>query len=261
LGLLILVGLGLNLNDIPIGAIEAVSKCREAFLETYTSPTPSHRIEAMERIFRRSLRLLDRSEVEDGRAILEILPQGDVALLVPGDPLISTTHVSLRMEAARRGFCTKVVHASSILSTAIGESCLQATRFGRVATISFLPSVQPYDVLEQNLERGLHTLFLLDVDDEAGRAMTIGEAVRLLLQAEELQGRGVVSDQMLGIGLARLSLEDQVVRAGTLSQLMRAEFPPPPHSVVIPGKLHFAEREALEVLLGWKGQDAARKDI
>ncbi len=261
MGSLLLVGLGLNLNDITRGAIESVSKCVEVFLETYTSPTPSHNLGAIERIFRREIEALSRQEVEDGERILRGLTRGDIALLVPGDPLISTTHISLRVEAARRGFATRVIHSSSILSAAIGESCLQATRFGRVGTISFLPSVQPYDVLEENLKRGLHTLFLLDLDGESGRSMTVAEAVSSLLEIEKSQGRNLISEETLSIGLARISLDDQMVKAAPMKELASISFPPPPHSLVIPGRLHFAEREALEVLLGWWGGEESRKDI
>jgi diphthine synthase len=124
-----------------------------------------------------------------------------------------------------------------------------ATKFGRMATISFHRSQQPYDVLSQNLSHGLHTLFLLDIDVEGDRFMTVGDALRALKVLEEERGAGIIEDGMLVIGLARVSIVDQVVRAGTLKVISELDFGNPPHCLIVPGDLHFAESEAIDALL------------
>lgn len=247
---LFLVGMGLSPGDISRGALQVVARCSRVFCETYTSLIPGLEPASLADLFAIRVELLKREQVEDGSLIVDALSDGDVALLVPGDPMISTTHISLRVQAARAGHTSRVVHSSSILSAAIGESCLLATRFGRMGTISFLPSQQPYDVLRDNRARGLHTLFLLDVDFERGRHMSIGQALQFLLAIEEKRSLGLIGRNTLAVGLARVSSADQVVRAGRVRDLLELDFGPPPHCLIVPSKLHFAESDALEVLLG-----------
>jgi len=263
LACLFLVGMGLSPDDTTRGALDVVARCSRVFCETYTSPMPGLEPSSLADLFARRVEMLNREQVEDGSLIMNSLSAGDVALLVPGDPMISTTHISLRVQAARAGHTSRVIHSSSILSAAIGESCLLATRFGRMATISFLPSQQPYDVLKENRARGLHTLFLLDVDSERGRHMSIGQALQSLLAAEGKRCLGLIGRSTLAVGLARVSSPDQMVRAGRVRDLVQFDFGPPPHCLVVPGRLHFAEREALEVVLGQRvGRSRrSRKDI
>jgi diphthine synthase len=247
---LFLVGIGLSPNDVTRAALDAIAGCNQVFLETYTSLIPGLDPSQLRGSFGGEVRSLDRGEVESGEAVIRSLSDGDVALLVPGDPMISTTHVSLRVMVSKAGHGSRIIHAPSILSAAMGESCLQATRFGRSATISFRPSTQPYDVLGHNLGRDLHTLFLLDIDSEASNYMSVRRALELLADAEENVGGGLLGPDSLAIGLARVSSPAQEVRADRVRDLMEFDFGGPPHSLIVPGKLHFAEEEALEVLLG-----------
>ncbi len=246
---LFLVGMGIVPGEFPPLAVDVVSSCGKVFCETYTSMLPGLSMARMETAPARKVSFLKRSEVEEGTVLIDALSEGDAALLVPGDPMISTTHISLLVQAARAGHTTRILHSTSIISAAMGESCLQATRFGRMATISFHSSLQPYDVLSENRKRGLHTLFLLDVDSERNRYMSIGEALHSLLRAETERGTKVLGRDILAIGLARVGHEDQLVVAGPIAEVLKVNFGRPPHSLVIPGDLHFAESEAVEVLL------------
>lgn len=248
-GTLYLVGMGLNPGDIGDSAIDVISGCASIFCETYTSLMPGLDLARLERIGGGKVAMLERGRLEEGSVVMDALAGGDVALLVPGDPMVSTTHISLRVQAAYAGHQSRVLHSSSILSAAMGESCLQATRFGRTATISFLTSIQPYDVLAENLSRGLHTLFLLDLDTESGRYMRVQQALLLLLDVEGKTGLGILEKDTLAIGLARIGALDQLVVAGSIENILETDFGSPPHSLVIPGELHFTESEAIEVLL------------
>ncbi len=247
---LYLVGLGLNPKAFSEEAVEVISGCERVFREAYTSPIPGLDGEVLHGRLAVEVEQLGRGPVEDASVLMDALSTGDVALLVPGDPMISTTHISLRVEAAERGHDSSIIHSSSIMSAAIGESCLTATKFGRMATISFMKSRQPYHVLALNSEMGLHTLFLLDVDEEDGKYMSVRQALESLLEVEEDEGGSVIALDTLAIGMARISCGDQVIEAGKVKHLLGHDFGAPPHCLVVPGELHFSEREAMDALLG-----------
>ena len=101
-------------------------------------------------------------EEESGRKVLEAAKEGKAALLVPGDPLIATTHVDLRIRAKKQGIRTRIIHAASIISAVIGLSGLQNYKYGRSVTIPFADEIStvetPYKVIMGNKRLGLHTL-------------------------------------------------------------------------------------------------------
>ena len=45
------------------------------------------------------------------------------------------------------------------------------------------------------------------------------------------------------------------IKAGRVGRLQSYDFGSPPHSIVIPGRLHFMEAEALQVLAGAERSD------
>jgi diphthine synthase len=53
----------------------------------------------------------------------------------------------------------------------------------------------------------------------------------------------------LVIGLARIGQEDQRIVSGTLKELLSVDFGPPLHCVVIPGNMHFLEKEHFDSFL------------
>jgi hypothetical protein len=71
---------------------------------------------------------------EEQETFLEKARKNDIALFVPGDPLIATTHIDLVFEAKRRKIPVKIIHNASIFS-AIGEAGLQIYKFGKTATV------------------------------------------------------------------------------------------------------------------------------
>ncbi len=174
-----------------------------------------------------------------------------VCLLVPGDPFVATTHVSLRIEAEKAGIPTRVVHAASIASAIPGAIGLQSYKFGRSVSIPFpqgttLPET-PYIVIRENKAQGLHTLVFLDIDLEGSKFMSISEALSVLLQLEQRRGERVVEKKTLAVGMARLGSPDAEIYAGNIEDLLNHEFGGPPHVIVFLGDLHFLEAEALKV--------------
>ena len=87
----------------------------------------------------------------------------------------------------------------------------------------------------------MHTLFLLDLDPKSKRFLTINEACDYLL-------RNKVKKETLVVGCARLGFENFKIKKGTLDSLRKEDFGEAPYCLIIPGKLHFIEEEALELL-------------
>ncbi|NIA11105.1 MAG: diphthine synthase, partial [Nitrospiraceae bacterium] len=105
----------------------------------------------------------------------------------------------------------------------------------------------PYDVIKENMKMGLHTLVLLDVGK---KFMTANEGIELLLEMGRRKGDGTVGKKTLVAVVARASSPSPVVRAGYPEELIKENFGPPLHCIVVPGKLHFMEAKALVMLAG-----------
>lgn len=75
------------------------------------------------------------------------------------------------------------------------------------------------------------------------RFMTVNQAVAQLLEVEERRKEGVCGPETLAIGLARVGQETQCIVSGTLAELLRVDFGPPLHSLVLaaPGHMHELE--------------------
>ena len=57
---------------------------------------------------------------------------------------------------------------------------------------------------------------------------------------------GLILDDTLVVGCARLGADNFVVKAGKLSEVKLFDFGKALHCLIIPGKMHFAEEEFLE---------------
>ena len=258
MGELIFIGLGLfSEGGISLRGVEEARDADLVFAELYTSLLPGLSLSRLEGIIGKKITVLDRRAIEDenGEVMLRRAERGRVAFLVPGDPLIATTHIDLRIRAERRGIKTRVVHAASIVSAVMGLSGLQNYRFGRSVTIPFprddYLSETPYMVIAENKSRELHTICFLDVDAEKAEYMSISEALKILLCLEGRIGKGVLTPGSLAVGISRAGSMEGVVKAGSVEDLISYDFGGPPHILIIPSdRLHFVEAEALCVLAG-----------
>ena len=257
LGELIFVGLGLHdEKDVSLRGLEEVRQMDVVFAEFYTSLMPGLSVQKLEELVGRDVVVVSRRSLEEegGREILQEAKRGKTAFLVPGDPLIATTHVDLRIRAEREGIKTRVIHGSSIVSAVVGLSGLQNYKCGRSVTIPFpedgFVSETPYRVIMENRERELHTLCFLDIKAEEERYMTVKEGLQALLEVEKKRKRGVITRETLVVGVARAGSRKPAVKAGYVGELIDHEFGAPPHTLVFPGRLHFMEAEALIALAG-----------
>jgi len=249
-----LISIGLaDEYDLSLRAVEEARSCDRLYVELYTTKLSTSK-ERLEAILGRSLREAYRRDLEGERPrILEEASQSLIGLLIGGDCLTATTHISLLLEARRRGLPTWVIHGSSIL-TAIAETGLSLYKFGRVVTLP-LPERGPPDTvleaLEGNLSLGLHTLILLDLDAERDRWLSIGEGIRLLLNADRPD---IFNDETPLIGVARLGWRNPLIRGGRASELLNIDFGEPPQALIVPGRLHFVEEEGLRLLANLPGE-------
>jgi diphthine synthase len=257
LGELVLVGLGLHdEKDISLRGLEEVRKADAVFAEFYTSLMLGLSVKKLEKLSGKRIAVVSRKilEEEGGNPILEEAKKGKTAFLVPGDPLIATTHMDLRIRAERQGIKTRVVHGASIVSAVMGLSGLQNYKYGRSVTIPFpeegFASETPYGVIMENRMMGLHTLCYLDIRAEEQRYMTVKEGLQSLLDVEKQKRRHVITLSTLVLGVARAGSDNSTVKAGYVGDMMNHDFGVPPHILVFPAKLHFMEAEALITLAG-----------
>jgi diphthine synthase len=252
LGELIFVGLGLHdEKGISLRGIEEIRSADAVFAEFYTSLMAGLSVKKLEKLVGKKISVVSRQalEEEEGQLILQSAKEGKVALLVPGDPLIVTTHVDLRIRAEKHGIKTRVIHGASIVSAVIGLSGLQNYKYGRSVTIPFSDETSapetPYKVIAENKKTGLHTLCFLDIKAEERRYMTIKEGLQQLLAMEKRGRLGAVTLDTLVVGIARAGSLEPTVKAGYVKEILNNDFGAPPHCLVFPGKLHFMEAEAL----------------
>ena len=251
--MLILAGLGLyDEYDMPLKVLKFAKKVDKIYAEFYTSLLTGTTIEKIENILGKKIEVLDRKKVEyEGYKIVEEAKDKDIMFLTAGDPMVATTHVDLAIEAKKRGVKLIIINSSSIYS-AVGITGLQLYKFGKTTSIVFpeenyFPKT-PYYVIRENLERGLHTLCLLDIKAEENRFMTANEGLKILLELENKIRENVISEDKKVVVLARAgSLEPKIVY-GKIKDLINYDFGKPLHCIIIPGKLHFMEEEALKYL-------------
>ena len=243
------IGLGLdNEKDITVNGLEAVKKCDVVYLENYTSVLNCSK-ETLEKFYGKKIIIARRNLVEaEDNEIIENAKARNVAFLVAGDPLVATTHIDLFLRARKEGIKCYAFHNSSVVS-AIGATGLQVYKFGKTTSIPFEnENVEtPYDVLKNNSSLGLHTFFLLDLNPEEGKFLTVNDAIRYLLKVELKRNEKAFSEKTLCVGCARIGSESQIIKAGTAKDLLKHNFGKPVHCLIAPGKLHFMEEEALKI--------------
>lgn len=255
-GEIVFVGLGLHDDKgISLRGLDEISSADTVFVELYTSLLPGFSLERLQENSSKMINLVSRTELEEGNGQTILTPAGNhkVVLLVPGDPFIATTHISLRIEAEKRGIKTRIVHGASVVSAVIGLSGLHNYKFGKSVTIPFpdeTPSETPYSVISQNRKLGLHTLCLLDTKAENNRFLNIHDALAELFRVEEKHRKMIITGETLAVGVARAGSDDPTVKAGFLRDILDYDFGKPPYSLILPGDLHFMEAEALTVLAG-----------
>ncbi|MFB6070923.1 MAG: diphthine synthase [Halanaeroarchaeum sp.] len=249
--MLTFIGLGLyDERSITVEGRDALREADAVFAEFYTSRLVGASVADLEDYHDVTIEVRDRSGVErNPDSILDAAERDNAAFLTAGDTMISTTHVDLRLRARERGIDTRVIHAPTAETAASSLTGLQNYRFGKATTLPFprahggdgVPN-SVIETIEDNRDRGLHTLVYLDIKAEDDEYMD-GETAASLLEQHW-------NGDVLGVVVARAGSPDPVVAADRLSTLAEFDFGGPLHLLVIPGHLHHVEADALRHLAG-----------
>ncbi len=233
---LYLIGLGLHdEKDISVKGLEIARKCDKIYLEDYTSQLNAP-LGGLEKFYDKKITLADRKLVEESETILKEAKEKDITLLIIGDVFAATTHIELFIQAKKQNIPVRIINNASVLN-AVGITGLSLYNFGKVTTIPFdnKDIKSPYEVYIKNKELGLHTLFLLDIQGD--NLMPAEEAAAYLIR------QGLPRDAYCVV-CGGLGSEDPDIRYVTLENAIVNKFP---QCLILPGKLHFKEEEALEL--------------
>jgi diphthine synthase len=252
--MLTLVGLGLNdEEDLTLRGIEEAKKADRVYVELYTSCWHGS-IKNLEKMVGKKIEILKRKDLEENsKKILEEAKDKNIVIFTQGDPQVQTTHSALITEAKKLGIKTKIIHNASIIS-AIAETGLHPQKFGPYVTVPFpektkgkLPE-SVYETIKMNRARGLHTLCLLDVAGEEDKYLLPAEAMKILLDIENKRKEEVFTEDMEVIVFSKVGSEKPFFVFGKVKDLMKKEIKELPAVLIIPGILHFTEKEYLSLL-------------
>jgi|TARA_Y100000310_G_scaffold121029_1_gene119804 diphthine synthase len=235
--MLYLIGLGLNVNGISKEGLEITSRCKKIYLDEYTVDLPYSPNELVE-VIGKTIEFADRDFVE-GLSIVDEAKKKDVALLVYGSPLTATTHITLIEEANAAGIKHKVIHGASIID-GVADTGLQLYKFGKIASMpawkeSFTPT-SFMEVVKENQSINAHSLILIDIGLDFQDAL---EQLEESAKSEKVKLGKVVVCQRLGTRNSKFFYKE-------ISELKEFTGVRKPYSIIIPGKLHFVEKNILE---------------
>ncbi|MBI4163754.1 MAG: diphthine synthase [Candidatus Aenigmarchaeota archaeon] len=247
--MLFLISLGLSdEKDMSLKALEAAKKCDMLYAEFYTNRLETD-VKKLSKLVGKEVKEIARSDLEEKSGkLIEEAKTKNVGIFVGGDALSATTHASIILDAKKAGVEAKIIHGSSIFS-AVAETGLHLYKFGATTTLcypekNYFPT-SCYETILENKKLSLHTLILLDVKPD--KCMSIKDGFEVLLDIEKQKGKKLVTENTFFVAASNLGSEKQKVKYGKLKDLAKQSFGTPA-ILVLPGDLHFSEKEFLEHL-------------
>lgn len=258
-----LIGIGPgDLEHMTERARSVARGCKKRYLEGYTAVLPTDQEALLESVVGPWERLM-RPSVERPEALLEESRNDSVALLVVGDPMQATTHIDLEARCMEEGIGYEVIPGMSATSLAVSLSGLQSYKFGRQVTLPYpygdYLATSPLEMILRNLEGGLHTLVLLDLDPtgmgfDLPSPMSPSQAISILEEMEEkwLEERDglewfnksvLAVNGWEGMLLSDVGTKGQRVFSGSLEEISMIQGGWV-HSLIIPSEMSDNEREA-----------------
>ena len=245
------IGLGISgISELSDNTLSVIKNAKVVYLESFTSPIPDTEKKQLENICNGEFKIAKRWLVEDGNEILDNAKKKKTVLISYGDPYIATTHLELKTRAIKDGIETKTIHSSSIVSSVIGEVGLHYYKVGKVLTIMNDPKsmITPYNTISNNLLSKMHSVILLEYNEDKSFFLAPQDALSLLLDVEKIQNGKIISLDTFAIVASRIGKSDQKITSGKISNLIKKEFGNPPHTIIIPGSLHFTESNAVKIV-------------
>ena len=260
-----LIGIGPgDLGHMTERARSVARGCKKRYLEGYTAVLPTEQEALLESVVGPWERMM-RSSVESPEALLDESRNDSVALLVVGDPMQATTHIDLEARCMEEGIGFEVIPGMSATSLAVSLSGLQSYKFGRQVTLPYpygdYLATSPLEMILRNLEGGLHTLVLLDLDPtgmglDLPTPMSPSQAISILGEMEEkwleerdgLDSTGIKKNALAvneweGVLLSDVGTKGQRVLSGSLKEISKV-YGGLVHSLIIPSEMSDNEREA-----------------
>ncbi|MFH1503270.1 MAG: diphthine synthase [Candidatus Diapherotrites archaeon] len=237
--MLYLIGLGLNERSISKEALEIIPRCKRIYLENYTVDFPYTEQQLVDEMGKKIIPA-DREKIES----LEIVDEArkmDVALLVYGSPLTATTHITLIQEALASGIKYRIIPNASILD-AVAESGLQSYKFGKIAS---MPAWKPekhftpdsfMEIVKENQSIKAHTLILIDIGLDIGKAV---EQLEKSADIHKIKLSKIVVCQALGTNRRKIMYRG-------MNEVREFSGVQKPYCIIIPGELHFLEKDFLK---------------
>jgi diphthine synthase len=251
------IGLGIHgARGIGFNSLEVLNNCNLIYVERYTCSITDTELKNLASLIdpdeKKSISLVQRWFLEDGREILENAKDKEVALLTYGDPLIATTHVELLVRAVKNSIQVKIIHAASGLCSLVGEIGLHVYKFGRTVTITSEPQsvVSVYGTILDNLILGSHTMILTEFENRNGEDFFLdpGTAFSSLLESERHHRSHACHEETFAVVVSRIGTTHQSMVSGKIRSLMDLDYGIGPHTIVVTGFLHFSEIDALKTL-------------
>ena len=245
------IGLGVSgISELSDNTISIIKNAEIVYLESFTSPISNDEKIQLENISTGEFKIAKRWLVEDGNEILDNAKRKETVLISYGDPYIATTHLELKTRAMQDKIETKTIHSSSIVSSLIGEVGLHYYKVGKVLTIMNDPKsmITPYNTIFENLLGKTHSVVLLEYNEDKSFFLDPKDALSLLLNTEKTQNRKVISEETFAIVASRIGKDSQKIVSGNISNLIKSDFGEAPHSIIIPGRLHFTESDAVKTV-------------
>jgi diphthine synthase len=239
------VGLGYSI-DPTVKGVMAAKEADAIYLDGYTSPVAKNMKALVEKSIGVKVKVADRKMIEEG-AILDESKSKKVCLLVIGDPLFATTHISLINDAKKLGIQINIVSNAGIFN-AVGKTGLSPYKFGRTVTLSYwrekYKPTSPLELIEKNKSIGLHTLVLLDVAEDLG-PMDAKAGIAQIRKMEQALGRNIVKEMFV---LSRIGFSDEKITFGEIGALEKSELGKPLFCFIVPGETNETEKEFAEKL-------------
>jgi len=236
--MLYLIGLGLNVDGISVYGLEVMKRCKRVYLENYTVDFP-YSIGELSQMLDKKILPADRDFVE-GLSIVDEAKKMDVALLIYGSPLTATTHIAIIQEAKRMGIRVRVLSNASVLD-AVAETGLQLYKFGKVASMpkwqedkNFTPD-SFMEIVKENQSINAHSLILADIGLEFPDAL---KQLEISAKKHEIKLTRLIVCQTLGT-------KTQKIMYKSLEELRGFTGVQKPYCIILPGKMHFMEKEYL----------------
>lgn len=232
-----LVGLGISC-DITLTGLAAMKEADLIYIETYTNPINKETMKQLETLSNKKIELLGRDKLESSY-LVDKAKSSKVCVLISGDPLTATTHITLVIEAKQKGIQVQTIHNSSIYSVAPARSGLQIYRFGKTASLvnprqNYKPT-SSLEIIRENLTHNLHSLVLMDTEPEPMEAKA----------ALEMLSEGGFETAVV---LSKVGFKDEKINFGEIKELKNKNLGKPPFVIIIPAKLHPIEQEYLDLL-------------